>query len=154
MSQLKAYFEDYAANHRHPMNKVTHYLGIPLIVMTLFGMLSHWVILPQLMTETVLGFQLQLDGGILIWLLASLWYLKLEWRLGLPFSGILLLLYYVSLQFSFSLLVLGFILGWIFQGIGHAIYEKARPAFLTNILHLLVGPLWIFARAVGYLKKQ
>jgi len=154
MSQLKAYFEDYAANHRHPMNKVTHYLGIPLIVMTLFGMLSHWVILPQLMTETVLGFQLQLDGGILIWVLASLWYLKLEWRLGLPFSGILLLLYYVSLQFSFSLLVLGFILGWIFQGIGHAIYEKARPAFLTNILHLLVGPLWIFARAVGYLKKQ
>jgi uncharacterized membrane protein YGL010W len=36
-----------------------------------------------------------------------------------------------------------FIGGWILQFIGHARYEKQSPAFLNNLLHLLVGPLWI-----------
>jgi len=154
MSRLKVYFEDYAANHRHPLNKATHYIGIPLIVMTLLGLLSQWVILPIEPETQVLGVPLRLDGGVLMWAFASLWYAKLDWKLGIPFGLILMLLYFLSLQFSVSLLMLGFVLGWIFQGIGHAVFEKARPAFLTNILHLLVGPLWIYARAVGYIKKQ
>jgi uncharacterized membrane protein YGL010W len=29
----------------------------------------------------------------------------------------------------------------IFRAIGHAVYEKNRPAFFKNLLHLLVGPL-------------
>ena len=36
-----------------------------------------------------------------------------------------------------------FMLGWIFQFVGHSVYEHKSPAFLTNFLHLLVGPLWI-----------
>jgi len=36
-----------------------------------------------------------------------------------------------------------FVLGWVFQGIGHARYEKNRPAFLKNLAHLMVGPLFL-----------
>ena len=36
-----------------------------------------------------------------------------------------------------------FVVGWIFQAIGHAVYEKNRPAFFKNLLHLLVGPLFL-----------
>jgi uncharacterized membrane protein YGL010W len=36
-----------------------------------------------------------------------------------------------------------FAVGWIFQGVGHAVYEKNRPAFFRNLLHLLVGPLFL-----------
>jgi uncharacterized membrane protein YGL010W len=41
-----------------------------------------------------------------------------------------------------------FAVGWIFQLVGHAVYEKNRPAFARNLRHLLVGPLWI-ARKVS-----
>jgi len=39
--------------------------------------------------------------------------------------------------------VAAFLTGWIFQAIGHAVYEKNRPAFFKNLLHLLVGPLFL-----------
>jgi uncharacterized membrane protein YGL010W len=42
-----------------------------------------------------------------------------------------------------------FVLGWVFQFVGHYVYEKKSPAFARNLVHLLVGPLWIAARAVG-----
>jgi len=37
-----------------------------------------------------------------------------------------------------------FVVGWIFQGIGHARYEKKSPAFFKNLLHLLVGPIFLW----------
>ena len=37
-----------------------------------------------------------------------------------------------------------FVAGWIFQGIGHARYEKKSPAFFKNLLHLLVGPIFLW----------
>ena len=36
-----------------------------------------------------------------------------------------------------------FALGWVFQGVGHAYFEKNRPAFFKNLAHLLVGPLFL-----------
>ena len=41
-----------------------------------------------------------------------------------------------------------FAVGWIFQLVGHSVYEKNRPAFVRNLGHLLIGPLWI-ARKVS-----
>jgi uncharacterized membrane protein YGL010W len=40
-----------------------------------------------------------------------------------------------------------FVAGWVFQFVGHA-YEGKSPAFLTNLLHLLVGPLWVASHLV------
>jgi len=34
-----------------------------------------------------------------------------------------------------------FLGGWALQLIGHAPYERNRPAFLRNLAHILVGPL-------------
>ncbi|HEY8130532.1 MAG TPA: Mpo1-like protein, partial [Thermoanaerobaculia bacterium] len=45
-----------------------------------------------------------------------------------------------------------FVLGWILQFVGHSVYEKRQPAFLTNALHLLVGPLWILNDVVHVVK--
>ena len=42
-----------------------------------------------------------------------------------------------------------FVVGWIFQFVGHYVYEKRAPAFYRNLAHLLVGPLWILAKATG-----
>jgi uncharacterized membrane protein YGL010W len=42
--------------------------------------------------------------------------------------------------------------GWAVQFIGHAVYEKRSPAFLKNLLHLLVGPAWLVERALARLR--
>lgn len=36
--------------------------------------------------------------------------------------------------------------GWILQFVGHGVFEKKSPAFLTNVAHLLIGPLWWFTK--------
>jgi len=37
-----------------------------------------------------------------------------------------------------------FVIGWIFQAVGHARFERNRPAFFRNLVHLLVGPLFLW----------
>ena len=45
-------------------------------------------------------------------------------------------------------------LGWIFQFIGHSVYEKKNPAFFRNFVHLLVGPLWILNDLIPVVKTS
>ena len=35
--------------------------------------------------------------------------------------------------------------GWVWQLIGHQVFEKRRPAFVDNIIQLLIGPLFFAA---------
>jgi uncharacterized membrane protein YGL010W len=50
---------------------------------------------------------------------------------------------------SWPIGVIAFAVGWVFQGIGHAVYEKNRPAFLRNLVHLMIGPAYLVAEALG-----
>ena len=141
---LKLYFEDYSNYHRSLGNQITHGIGIPLIIVGLFGLLSQWVIFP--------GFSvyLQLDGGSLLWFLGGLWYLRLDFRLGASFWVLLAGFYFVGRAFPFSLNLSLFLLGWVFQGVGHAVFEKNSPAFFKTLVHLLIGPLWIFCKVIDF----
>jgi len=91
---------------------------------------------------------LRLDGGLLVLALAAIWYSRLDWRLGLPFAVILYGCYFLARSLPVSGLVSLFVVGWIFQGIGHWAFEKKSPAFFKNFEHLLIGPLWIFAKCI------
>jgi uncharacterized membrane protein YGL010W len=59
----------------------------------------------------------------------------------------LVVLYVVSAWVTWPYAIAAFVVGWIFQFVGHA-YEGKSPAFLTNLLHLLVGPLWVASHLV------
>lgn len=88
---------NYKAKHQHPLNRLTHSIGIPMIVISLPLVFFNW-----------------------------------RWAVGL------------------------FVLGWIFQFIGHAI-EGNQPAFFKNPVYLLIGPLWLVRRAassVGLIKTK
>ncbi len=82
-----SFMENYKAKHQHPLNKLTHNIGIPMIVISLPLFFFNW-----------------------------------RWALAL------------------------FIVGWIFQFIGHAI-EGNQPAFFRNPVYLLIGPMWVVRRA-------
>ena len=138
MSKITLYFKDYSAYHQHPQNQAYHFIGIPTIMLTLLGILS--------------VFELGVPGlnlGLVLWLGTAIWYMTLDWKMGLPFSVITLGCYALGnslMQYSPGITIAVFALGWIFQGIGHYVYEKKSPAFYNNIKHLLIGPFWIFAK--------
>ena len=84
-----SFIENYKEKHRHPLNHLTHAIGIPMIVVSLPLFFFNW-----------------------------------RWALGL------------------------FVLGWVFQFLGHFI-EGNRPAFFSNPVYLIVGPLWLVRRALS-----
>ena len=84
-----SFMEDYKAKHRHPLNRLMHSIGIPMIVVSL-----------------------------------PLFFFSWRWALAL------------------------FVVGWIFQFVGHWI-EGNQPAFFRNPIYLLIGPLWVARRALS-----
>jgi len=120
---------DYARYHRDPRNRIMHEIGIPLIVL---GIAS-------LMRLAHIGL---LDLALVAVLATSIYYIRLVGTLAIPAIWGLFAIYVASLFVSWPWALAAFFIGWVFQFIGHA-YEGKSPAFLTNLVHLLIGPLWI-----------
>jgi uncharacterized membrane protein YGL010W len=125
--ELSRLFEEYGSFHRHPANKLCHYVGIPMIVFTLVGLL--WKLSFLLAAAVALA--------------AVLYDLHLSVRLTVPFGVFVLLSAALAPGLPAALLWAGFLLGWALQFVGHFLYEKKAPAFFENLRQLLVGPLWI-----------
>ena len=51
-------------------------------------------------------------------------------------------LYAIATLLTWPFALAFFVGGWILQFVGHY-FEGKSPAFLTNLVHLLVAPLWI-----------
>ncbi len=148
-ARLGRWFDDYATHHQTAGNKLCHQIGIPGIALSLLGLLSRCAIIKWGGSDSI-----QFDAGILLWGSAGLWYLFLDWKLALPFGLFSLGLYLLGRVMPVPVLVLIFVLGWTLQLIGHSRFEKNSPAFLSNVRHLLIGPLWIFAQWVDYTRED
>lgn len=130
MQNIQALFDDYASYHQTNGNKWFHRFGIPMIMLTLIGMLVRVDLGP-------------VDAAMVLIALASIYYLALEWKLGLAMIAVSVAMYLAGAAIPMTVNVVFFIVGWILQFIGHSVYEKKQPAFFRNFVHLLVGPLWI-----------
>jgi len=145
MQQIDALFADYAAYHQTAGNKLFHRLGIPMIMLSLIGML---VRVPLVRFDDV-----RFDAAMLLIVLSELYYLAIEWRLGLLMLAVSVGFYFLGAFMPLWLNIALFIVGWIFQFIGHKVYEHKNPAFFRNFVHLLVGPLWILNDAIPVVKR-
>lgn len=136
---LQTHFADYASHHRTAGNQLCHSIGIPLIVFSAVTLLG------QVPLLDLGGFTVTLAEVVIG--AATLYYLTLDVALagGMLAFSVASLLLGRALPWTVSLGV--FVLGWILQFVGHYVYEKRSPAFLKNLTHLLVGPLWIMAKA-------
>lgn len=145
--RLGSYFKDYSSFHKTKGNRITHYFGIPMIIVGLLGILSAFVFGP----ENIGGLSyLRFDGGILLLILGLCIYLYLDWKISIPFSLVLIGFYFLGRATPAYINWTFFIVGWILQGIGHKFFEKKSPAFFKNFLHLFIGPIWIFSKIIGY----
>jgi uncharacterized membrane protein YGL010W len=134
--------EDYGAYHRDHRNLICHEIGIPLIVLGVVAMLRLVHVGISLLDTT-------LAGAVLLAL--TFYYIAAFGRTALAAVVIatvgFMAIYVVSAYVTWPFAIAAFVIGWIFQFVGHA-YEGKSPAFLTNLLHLLVGPLWVASHLV------
>jgi uncharacterized membrane protein YGL010W len=137
----------YARYHRDRRNIAMHFVGIPLIVFGLSVLLAR----PE-----VLDFGVTLTPIIALWLLSTLWYLtRGSLALGLATSLVNALLVIGAVNVSdgastgaWLLAGVGaFVVGWVLQFVGHW-YEGRKPAFVDDLVGLLVGPMFVTAEAM------
>jgi uncharacterized membrane protein YGL010W len=145
MQDIQALFADYASYHRTAGNKAFHRMGIPMIMLTLIGMLTR---VPLFEAAGV-----RVDAAMLLILASTIYYLVIEWRLAIAMLAVSIAMYFIGAALPMWLNVAIHILGWIFQFIGHSVYEKKQPAFMRNLVHLLVGPLWILNDLIPVVKS-
>ncbi|MBJ9985086.1 DUF962 domain-containing protein [Acinetobacter sp. S40] len=145
MSKLEQLLSQYAAYHLDQKNVMTHFIGIPLIVFALFCLAAR--------VEFSVG-QFHLHLVItLLWIMV-VYYLRLDYIFGLMMLFILGACTYLALEIAqldiwlwLSISIGSFIIGWIFQFIGH-FFEKKKPAFVDDIVGLAIGPLFVLAEFV------
>jgi uncharacterized membrane protein YGL010W len=134
-------FDEYGAYHRDRRNLICHEIGIPLIVLGIIALLR---------LVAVSGANVHLNLAALAVLATSVYYLSLGREVRTPASiavAGMFALYLLAAYVWWPYAIAAFAVGWVFQFIGHA-YEGKAPAFLTNLLHLLVGPLWVASHLV------
>lgn len=150
-SALMIHFKDYEQYHGHKLNKVCHFIGVPTVMFSLIGLLSYvvlWAPAADFGAESLW----RVDLGILIAIWGSIFAFRVDRKLAIPFIIFTYLNYLVSRHLSLSVLTAIQVVGWGFQLFGHYVYEKKSPAFLTTLSHVFVGPMWIFAKTIGYYK--
>jgi uncharacterized membrane protein YGL010W len=142
MHTLTGKLSQYAAYHRDRRNIATHLVGIPMIVVALLTLLSR----PSI---DVAGWSLSAAG--LLFLVTSLYYLKLDLRFGAAMTVLHGLALWggtqLAAQATATWLTWGiglFVLGWALQFVGH-FWEGRKPAFVDDILGLIIGPLFVVA---------
>ncbi len=137
----------YAEYHRDRRNIASHFVGVPLIVFAIGVLLARPVVPWQ---------GLALTPAWLLFALAALWYLtRGALLLGLAVSGAIAVLLLAAQQLSGGSSTFGwlgwglglFLVGWLIQFVGHW-YEGRKPAFVDDLVGLLVGPMFVTAEAL------
>jgi uncharacterized membrane protein YGL010W len=141
---VERFFAAYSDDHRNATNQWLHVLCVPAIVWSLLAML-YVVPVPGLPIGTLAAVSTLVSVIFWLWLSLplGLGMVAIMWA-SFAFTG--------SLQESLGsqgLLYWGvgvFVLAWIGQFIGHHI-EGKRPSFFTDLVYLMIGPVWVLSKA-------
>ena len=144
MKQIDLLLNEYGESHQNQFNKKVHWVCVPLIMFSLFGLL---------MSVPFPG-----DKGILMnWSTfflgaALIYYMRLSFAMFLGFiviGGLMLIgnweLFQMTGQSEGNLALVSlviFAIAWVGQFYGHKI-EGKKPSFLKDLQFLLIGPAWL-----------
>ena len=122
----------YGSSHTHPTNELIHYIAIPLIMLSLCGLLfalHPWVAYAFIAASMV-------------------YYARLSWVFFLSMTAWSLIIVAVVHAMQPHVLIASvaiFVGAWIIQFIGHKI-EGKKPSFLEDLQYLWVGPLFVLSK--------
>ena len=150
MKSLEEQMAFYAAYHQDARNKATHFVGVPVIILSLF--------IPLAWPRVELG-AMPLTAAMLFAFVVLAYYLALDLFLGMAMAVLTLGLVWLGHQIAalgagpawawFGVLFVG---GWILQLVGHG-FEGRRPALTDNLFQIFVAPIFLCAEiffALGY----
>ncbi|CAG9170817.1 hypothetical protein LMG23992_01842 [Cupriavidus laharis] len=144
MKTLVEHLANYAAYHRDHRNVATHFIGIPMIVLAVATLLGR----PAMPLGDGSAY---LTPAMVVYVLSCLFYLRLSAGFGAAMAVVLALFLYAGAHLAAfptgAWLAAGvglFVAGWIIQFIGHY-YEGRKPAFVDDLVGLLIGPLFLVA---------
>lgn len=144
MRTLTDHLAQYAAYHRDRRNIATHFIGIPMIVFAVLVLMSR----PSFVLAGV-----ALNPAIVLAVIAGVFYLALDLRFGIAMAVanafLLWLAMAIAAQSTGVWLTSGvalFAVGWVIQFIGHY-WEGRKPAFVDDLVGLIIGPLFVMAEA-------
>jgi uncharacterized membrane protein YGL010W len=153
MKTLEEQMAFYAAYHQDARNKATHFVGVPMIIVSLFIPLS-WIRLE--------AGPLTLSAALLFAAVVMLYYVFLDVLLALAttlFTAVFLVgaAWVASLGATVGWSAFGalFVGGWIIQLVGHA-FEGRKPALADNLFQIFIAPIFLCAElffALGYKPK-
>ena len=121
----------YGESHRNPRNEVIHFVAIPLIMLSLLGLLSAlhpWVAYAFVAASMVYYARL---SAVFLLAMAVL-------------SAVGLLLVHAMGDRVLAISAAIFVAAWIAQFVGHKI-EGKKPSFFEDLQYLWVGPLFVLS---------
>ncbi|PTR33676.1 putative membrane protein YGL010W [Luteibacter sp. OK325] len=149
MRDAATWFDNYAADHQNPTNRLIHWICVPAITWTVVALI--WLIpVPGWLGRPGLW------AVLAMFLAFCFYYYRLSRKIGLAMAGAFLSLALITDSLYRSIgssgllwLAVGvFVVAWIGQFIGHKI-EGKRPSFLTDLQYLLIGPAWLMSKALS-----
>src|SRR6266581_2205134 len=153
MKSLEHQMSFYAAYHQDARNKATHFVGVPVIVLSLFIPLA-WLRFE--VGGIALTAAMIFAGAVLIY------YFMLDVALGLGMLVFNAALIWLGQTIAEQGAVQGWIWfgvlfagGWILQLVGH-VFEGRKPALADNLFQIFVAPIFLCAElcfALGYRPK-
>jgi uncharacterized membrane protein YGL010W len=121
----------YGESHRNPRNELIHFVAIPLIMLSLLGLL--YALHPWVAYAFVAASMVYYARLSAVFLLA----MAVISALGLG-------LVHAMGPYVLPISVVVFVLAWIAQFVGHRI-EGRKPSFFEDLQYLWVGPLFVLS---------
>ena len=150
MKSLEEQMAVYSAYHQDARNRATHFIGVPLIVLSLF--------IPLAWLRLDLG-SVGVSAGMILAALVLAYYLALDIALGLAMVAIFGVLLWAGERIAalgsatgWTWFAVLFVAGWILQLVGH-VFEGRRPALADNLFQIFIAPIFLCAEvffALGY----
>ena len=142
MKTLEDQMAIYAAYHQDARNKVSHFIGVPAIVLGVMVALA-WL---RIDIGTV-----SISAAMVITAVLIAYYLMLDIPLGLAMALVFGAPLYAAELIAAMPLKAGlawfFVLfagGWVVQLVGH-VYEGRKPALVDNLFQIFVAPVFLCA---------
>lgn len=127
----------YGESHQNPRNELIHFIAIPLIMLSLVGMM--FALHPYVAYAFI-------AASMVYYARLSVVFLITMAVLSAAFIGVILAMGPLVLPVCIAI----FVGAWILQFVGHKI-EGKKPSFFEDIQYLWVGPLFVLSKLFGKL---
>ena len=147
MKPVQIWLDEYAESHQHPTNIAIHWICVPLIMLSIIGLLANI----KLNIGFLSNFPEYNHVGLVLVILGSIYYYFLSKPLLLgmiPISCFMMIIVALLSKLTIPLWIVSliiFIIAWAGQFYGHRI-EGKKPSFFKDIQFLMIGPLWLLSK--------